>query len=86
MTGYEDIILEVLSEVDLKRKFINDPKSVLKERGFWVEDEIEYKVVEETKNIRYIIIPYLNDSISPSETLEKRRSKSIIINCPFGIC
>lgn len=85
-----DLAIELLSDPELKRKFISDPKGVLKDMGFQVEDDVEYKVVEDTKSIRYLTIPYIEESkASATEMLEKRRSKSFMPGplgpkCPFA--
>ena len=71
----KDLIVELLSNPELKHEFINDPKSVLKGMGLSVEDGVEYRAVEDTKNIRHITIPYLEEGTSINEELEKRRSK-----------
>ncbi len=81
----EDLMVDLLCDPTLKREFIIDPKKVLREKGFKVEDNVEYKVVEDTKSIRYITIPYVKEGMLPqNETLEKRKSKSFW-TCPFGI-
>jgi hypothetical protein len=84
-----DLIIELMGNPELKREFISDPKRVLKEKGFKVEGDVEYRVIEDTKNIRHITIPYLEKGIPPkNEPLEKRKSKTIVgpstIGCTFG--
>ena len=79
----KDLVVELLSNPELKHEFINDPKSVLKGMGLSVEDGVEYRVVEDTKNIRHITIPYLEEGTELSyEALQNRRSKSF---CPLPI-
>ena len=75
-TKADNLMIDILCDPDLKREFISNPKRVLKEKGLEVEDNIEYRVVEDTKDIRYIIIPYVEEGISSkNEPLEKRSSK-----------
>jgi hypothetical protein len=86
-----DLVIELFSNPDLMREFISNPKKVLKEKGFQVEDDVEYRVVEDTKNIRHIAIPYLEMGTMPeNKALEKRKSKVVIgpgfgpTGCTFG--
>jgi hypothetical protein len=80
----KDLVVELLSNPELKHEFINDPNSVLKGMGFDVEDGVEYRVLEDTKNIRHITIPYLEEgTLSINEELEKRRSKAVPLPITF---
>ncbi len=80
----DDLMVDLLCDPALKREFVSNPKKVLREKGFKVEDNVEYKVVEDTASIRYIIIPYVKEGMLPENvTLEKRKSK-FLPGCALG--
>ncbi len=51
------VIGRCLKDGAFKRRFMADPKGVLAEQGMLVSDEIELKVVEDTKKVAHIVLP-----------------------------
>ena len=50
------------------------------ERGYKVSENVEFKVLEDTENLRHIVIPYLGmDVPATAEELEQRATKYWII-------
>jgi hypothetical protein len=75
----EDLILESYTDPDLKKRFLENPIAMLKERGVEIPPEIILRVVEDTPEVRHIILPYIVPGVSPSlEEIEQRASKIFI--------
>jgi Nitrile hydratase, alpha chain len=51
------VIASAWSDDDYKARLVADPKSVLSEAGVALDDGAEIKVVEETAEVRYLVIP-----------------------------
>ncbi len=51
------VIGRCLRDGAFKRRFMADPKGVLAEEGMLVSDEIDLKVVEDTKKVAHIVLP-----------------------------
>ena len=58
------LVAEVWSDEDLKRRLIADPAAVLQEYGIEAPQDVELNVVEDTAQVRHLIIPP-----SPSDDL-----------------
>lgn len=78
------LIMDLYADSELKQNFLGNPKSVLKEKGFVVPDDMEIRVVEDTSKVKHIVLPYLEPGEKiTSEELEARLSKSIGVMPPF---
>ena len=72
------LIADLYADSELKQNFLNDPQSMLKEKGFSIPDDLEIRVVEDTSQVKYIVLPYLKPGEKiTSEELEARLSKSL---------
>ena len=71
-----ELIMDLYANPELKQNFLNNPKSVLKEKGFSIPGDTEIKTVEDTKTVKHIVLPYLEPSekLTPEE-LETRLTK-----------
>ncbi|MBO5514592.1 MAG: nitrile hydratase subunit alpha [Schwartzia sp.] len=58
LVKYGEIISKCWEDDAYKKRFIEDPESVLAEAGFAVEEGVTYKVIEQPKMVRYVVIPY----------------------------
>ena len=58
LVKYGEIISKCWEDDAYKKRFIEDPESVLTEAGFAVEEGVTYKVIEQPKMVRYVVIPY----------------------------
>ena len=78
-TAKSKFILELLSNQDMKKEFLKDPKKVLKDKGVKVDENVNYKVLEDTPTTKHVVIPFL-DSVNPEklENFEKRFSKLVM--------
>ncbi|MFP4547457.1 MAG: NHLP leader peptide family RiPP precursor [Fidelibacterota bacterium] len=74
------LMMELYANPELKEEFLNNPKKVLAEKGIEYPEDQEIKVVEETENLKYIILPYMDDSSEIStESLERKMSKTVLL-------
>ena len=75
----QKLLIEILTDQNLKKEFMTNPKKVMKDKGMEVDDECEYKVVEDTKMVKHLVIPWFDD-ITPDkpEEIEKRFSKVVL--------
>jgi hypothetical protein len=51
------LVAEVWADENLKQRLISDPASVLQEYGLEVPEGFELKVVEDTDQVRHLVIP-----------------------------
>ena len=58
LVKYGEIISKCWEDDAYKKRFIEDPESVLTEAGFAIEEGVTYKVIEQPKMVRYVVIPY----------------------------
>jgi hypothetical protein len=73
------LLIEILSDQNIKKEFINNPKKVLLDRGIEIDENAEFKVLEDTKNLKHLVIPFLSEAdFENVEELEKRFSKIVI--------
>ncbi|MCX5976233.1 MAG: nitrile hydratase subunit alpha [Coprothermobacterota bacterium] len=75
----EELILELNSDPDLKKRFLENPAAMLKERGLEIPPEVTLRVMEDTPDVRHIVIPYIAPGASTTlEEIEQRASKIIL--------
>lgn len=54
---YGEIISKCWKDETYKKRFIQDPESILEEAGIPLEEGINYKVIEAPKMVQYIVLP-----------------------------
>ena len=70
-----NLLADIFADSDLKARFEADPRSVLEERGAILPAGVELKVLEDTAEVRHIVLPHLDqDTPLTAEELEKRAS------------
>ena len=52
-----EIVARAWRDPDYKQRLLDNPKDVLIEAGSSVPDELEVKVVENTSDVRYLVLP-----------------------------
>ena len=55
---YGEVIAKCWKDEEYKKRFLEDPESVLAEAGFVVEEGVTYKVVEQPKMVKYLVLPH----------------------------
>lgn len=58
LVKYGEIISKCWEDDAYKKRFIEDPESVLTEAGFAVEEGVTYKVIEQPKLVKYLVLPH----------------------------
>ena len=55
---YGEVIAKCWEDEAYKKRFVEDPETVLSEAGFVVEEGVTYKVIEQPKLVKYIVLPH----------------------------
>ena len=55
---YGEVVAKCWEDEAYRKRFIEDPESVLTEAGFVVEEGVTYKVIEQPKLVKYIVLPH----------------------------
>ena len=80
---YGEVIAKCWEDEAYKKRFIEDPEGVLSEAGFIVEEGVTYKVVEQPKLVKYLVIPHegAKDAVQviAKELLNASEEKDVII-------
>ena len=57
---YGEVIAKCWEDETFKKRFVEDPESVLAEAGIPVEEGLTYKVIEAPKLVQYVVLPEEN--------------------------
>ena len=68
---YGEVIAKCWEDEAYKKRFIEDPESVLSEAGFVVEEGVTYKVIEQPKLVEYMVLPH-DDTKEAVQLLAKK--------------
>ena len=55
---YGEVIAKCWKDEAYKKRFIEDPEGVLAEAGFVLEEGVTYKVIEQPKLTKYLVLPH----------------------------
>lgn len=55
---YGEVIAKCWEDEAYKKRFLENPESVLTEAGFAIEEGVTYKVVEQPKLVKYMVLPH----------------------------
>ena len=58
LVKYGEVVAKCWEDEAYRKRFLEDPESVLSEAGFVVEEGVTYKVVEQPKNVKYLVLPH----------------------------
>lgn len=74
----EKLFADLYADPDLMARFKADPKAVLVERGANPPEGVEIKILEDTADVRHLVLPYLADGESlEGDELGRRASLEI---------
>ena len=74
-----DLFLELAGNAELKRRFLASPHEVLAERGIPVPEGVTLKVLEDSENLRHIVLPHMPSAGKHAlEEVDKRQSKIVV--------
>jgi hypothetical protein len=57
MQQYSQIVAKCWADAEFKAKLLADPKTTLAAEGIAVPDDMELRVVENTPNLTYVVLP-----------------------------
>jgi hypothetical protein len=75
-----EIVARAWRDPDYKQRLIDNPKEVLIEAGSSVPDELEVRVVENTSDVRYLVLPE-----SPEKSGERLTEKALTVVSGGGV-
>ena len=58
LVKYGEVVAKCWEDEAYKKRFLEDPEGVLAEAGFVVEEGVTYKVVEQPKQVKYVVLPH----------------------------
>ncbi|MBR5162572.1 MAG: hypothetical protein IKW79_00960, partial [Schwartzia sp.] len=79
---YGEVVAKCWEDEAYKKRFLEDPEGVLAEAGFVVEEGVTYKVIEQPKLVKYLVIPHegAKDAVqSIAKSLMNRIEQSDVI-------
>ena len=53
-----EVVAKCWEDEAYKKRFLEDPEGVLVEAGFVVEEGVTYKVIEQPKLVKYVVLPH----------------------------
>ena len=60
LVKYGEVVAKCWEDEAYKKRFLEDPEGVLTEAGFVVEEGVTYKVIEQPKLVKYLVLPSSN--------------------------
>ena len=76
----EQIIKKAQSDKDFRQSLVKNPKETLGQLGVQVPEEIEVKVMEESANVFYLVLP-----VNPDDLADEQLD-FVTGGCCFGDC
>ena len=58
LVKYGEVVAKCWEDEAYKKRFLEDPEGVLSEAGFAVEEGVNYKVIEQPKLVKYLVLPH----------------------------
>ena len=76
MSVEQEFLMQLFEDEELRNKFKANPKGVFATRGIEYDEATEYRVLEDSAEVRHIVIPHPKKAEARSaEELEQRISK-----------
>lgn len=70
-TKWELLVADTWDDPDLKQRLLNDPHTVLKERGITIPEGLQIEVLEDSETVEHLVLPgpygVSEDEISPRQ-------------------
>ena len=70
LVKYGEVVAKCWEDEAYKKRFLEDPESVLSEAGFVVDEGVTYKVIEQPKMVKYLVLPH-EDTRDAVQTIAK---------------
>ncbi len=55
---YGEVVAKCWEDEAYRKRFLEDPEGVLSEAGFVVDEGVTYKVIEQPKLVKYLVLPH----------------------------
>ena len=68
---YGEVVVKCWKDEAYKKRFLEDPEGVLTEADFVVEEGVTYKVIEQPKLIRYLVLPHTEPKAAVQEMAKR---------------
>jgi len=79
---YGKIVAKAWADEGFKQRLLSDPTTVLKEHGIDIPEGVEFKVVEQSRNLIHLILPPKPDPAAFSaEDLRARAAAGFAFYC-----
>jgi len=76
MSIEQELLMELYEDEELRKEFKDNPRAFLITHGVECDETTEYRVLEDSAEVRHIVIPHLaNAEAKSTEELESRISK-----------
>lgn len=74
-----ELYLKFASDPILKKRFLNEPKTVLAEHGIHVPDGMVLEILEDSATVHHLVLPYFSPGNDlTAEEIGLRQSKIIL--------
>ncbi|MBO6235225.1 MAG: hypothetical protein J6N22_00725 [Schwartzia sp.] len=70
LVKYGEVVAKCWEDEAYKKHFLEDPEGVLSEAGFVVDEGVTYKVIEQPKMVKYLVLPH-EDTRDAVQTIAK---------------
>ena len=70
LVKYGEVVAKCWEDEAYKKRFLEDPESVLSEAGFVVDEGVTYRVIEQPKMVKYLVLPH-EDTRDAVQTIAK---------------
>ncbi len=67
---YGEVVAKCWEDEAYKKRFLEDPEGVLSEAGFALDEGVTYKVIEQPKLVKYLVLPHA-DTKEAVQTIAK---------------
>ena len=68
---YGEVVAKCWEDEAYKKRFLEDPESVLAEAGFVPDEGVTYKVIEQQKLVRYVVLPHTDTKEAVQEVAKR---------------
>lgn len=58
LVKYGEVVAKCWEDEAYRKRFLEDPEGVLDEAGFVLEEGVTYKIIEQPKLVKYLVLPH----------------------------
>ena len=68
---YGEVVAKCWEDEAYKKRFLEDPEGVLSEAGFALDEGVTYKVIEQPKMVKYLVLPHADTKDAVQEMTKR---------------